>query len=151
MSAQADVFSTEIPDFREELNRKVIETLSEIEHRVNTGQYSFRDRQIALETITESVQGLVDKDIIDALGCVLEGLSKTVIENKVQRILVTRAGSPVIVTLDYSKDEIRISRLKNGVLETSVKDLDPLDATSPLDHFNYLTNTLERSGAKVIE
>lgn len=58
----------DIPDHREELNRKVVETLQLIEQRHDTGFYSTQDRIIALDTINEICLGLIDSDISEVIS-----------------------------------------------------------------------------------
>ena len=81
----------EPPSVIEELNRKVNESLTNILHRMNTGEISPPEARIALEAVWMVCSGLIEKQFMDAIAAVANQLPA----RKFDCVFFGRYGSPI--------------------------------------------------------
>lgn len=79
-----------VPQLRDELERKTVETLEWIIERASSGQMTPAETKVAIQTTFSVVSGLVGKDIMSAMETVeADPLADTVI-----RRVFTKEGTP---------------------------------------------------------
>lgn len=60
-----------VPELKDELERKTAETLEWIVQRNDSGQFTERDVYVALQTVFSAVSGLVSKEFTDEIGVIM--------------------------------------------------------------------------------
>lgn len=132
MGVGADFWA--VPQLKDELERKSIETLDWIVQQSLAGQMADSEVKVALQTVFSLVSGLVSNDITAAIGSVrADTLAKTLV-----RKVFHRPGDPrlFVVRWEVGSSEVvvtRIDRATGAIARKPIKRGDSREAREALD------------------
>ena len=105
-------------DVSDELNRKMLETLSSVTARYKSGQISKIEFKTAVETIWNVTAGLINADFQDILDEALNSLKSC--HPFTRRTVLFKNGCPIIVSWAYGTNNVVTQSFTDGKANTKI-------------------------------